>query len=52
MKLNANYMLETANAKSVQIKILHGRSVAVFLLSNVQNMTIKTWKNVLDSSPE
>ena len=33
-------------------QILHGRSVAVFWLSNVQNMNIKTWKNVLDSSPE
>ena len=33
-------------------QILHGRSVAVFWLSNVQKMTIKTWKNVLDSSPE
>ena len=33
-------------------QILHGRSVAVFWLSNVQNMTIKTCKNVLDSSPE
>ena len=33
-------------------QILHGRLVAVFWLSNVQNMTIKTWKNVLDSSPE
>ena len=29
-------------------QILHGRSVAVFWLSNVQKMTIKTWKNVLD----
>lgn len=50
-------MLQTANAKSVQRshgpnQILHGRSVAVFWLSNVQKMTIKTWKNVLDSSPE
>ena len=35
-----------------EIKILLGRSVAVFWLSNVQNMTIKTWKNVPDSSPE
>ena len=33
-------------------QILHGRSVAVFWLSNVQKMTIKTWKNVPDSSPE
>ena len=33
-------------------QILHGQSVAVFWLSNVQNMTIKSWKNVLDSSPE
>ena len=29
-------------------QILHGRSVAVFWLSNVQRMIIKTWKNVLD----
>ena len=28
------------------------RSVAVFWLSNVQKMTIKTWKNVPDSLPE
>ena len=33
-------------------KILHGRLVAVFWLTNVQKMAIKTWKNVLDSSPE
>ena len=33
-------------------QILHGRSVAVFWLSNVKKMTIKTWKNALDSSPE
>ena len=33
-------------------QILLGRSVAVFWLSNVQNMTIKTWKNVPDSSPD
>ena len=33
-------------------QILHGRSVAVFSLSNVQKVTIKTWKNLLDSSPE
>ena len=32
-------------------QILHGRSVAAFWLSNVQKMTIKTRKNVLDSSP-
>ena len=29
-------------------QILHGRWVAVVWLSNVQKMTIKTWKNVLD----
>ena len=33
-------------------QILRGRSVALFWLSNAQNMTIKIWKNVLDSSPE
>ena len=32
-------------------QILHDRSVAVCWLSNVQKMTIKSWKNVLDSSP-
>ena len=42
-------MLQTANVSN---QILHGRSVAVFWLSNVQKMTIKTWKNVPDSSPE
>ena len=42
-------MLQTAKASN---QILHGRSAAVFWLSNVQKMIIKTWKNVLDSSPE
>ena len=45
IKFNANYMLQSANAKSVPNKILHGRSVAVFWLSIVQKMTTKTWKS-------
>ena len=49
IKLNANYMLQTVKASN---QILHGRSVAVFWLSNVQKMIIKTWKNVPDSLPE
>ena len=44
IKLTANYMLQTANAKFCSNQILHGRSVAVFWLSNVQKMTIKTWR--------
>ena len=35
-----------------QNQILQDRLLAVFWLSNVQKMTIKTWKNVPDSSPE
>ena len=42
-------MLQTAKASS---QILHHRSVAMFWLSMVQKMIIKTWKNVPDSSPE
>ena len=42
-------MLQTVKASN---QILHGRLVAVFWLSNVQKMIIKTWKNVPDSLPE
>ena len=42
-------MLQTVKASN---QILHGRSVAVFWLSNVKKMIIKTWKNVPDSLPE
>ena len=42
-------MRQTANVSN---QILRGRSVAMFWLSNVQKMTIKTWKNVPGSSPQ
>ena len=35
-----------------QNQILQDRLLAVFWLSNVQKMTIKTWKNVPDGLPE
>ena len=41
------YMLQTANVLKSNFT-----SVAVFWLSNVQKMTIKTWTNVPESSPE
>ena len=40
-------MLQTADV--LKSNSLHGRLVAVFWLSNVKKMTIKTLKNVADT---
>ena len=46
-KKSTMYMLQIANVLKSNFT-----SVAVFWLSNVQKMTIKTWTNVPESSPE